>query len=180
MEIFRRRCKVLDMGTSLSNHRKRRSRTCAVITFGDSYANNYEATKILRALSLPWTFFVSAGIVGTDNAFPHGLERLGHRVPPPRCNGRRFARWQTGGFLFANHTVGHTNLGQLDVEKAATEVRIAMEDLRSRLGTMSLGLPIHSAGRKTCNRTCASRYRPLGLNTASLPAVERIRRTSTG
>ena len=70
------------MGTSLSNHRKRRSRTCAVITFGDSYANNYEATKILRALSLPWTFFVSAGIVGTDNAFPHGLERLGHRVPP--------------------------------------------------------------------------------------------------
>jgi peptidoglycan/xylan/chitin deacetylase (PgdA/CDA1 family) len=134
MDILSRWCPVLDMDTFLSQRGKRRSKACAVITFDDGYADNYDASKILKAQSLPCTFFITTRIVGTDNAFPHDLKRLGHQVPTlkwPQIH--EMAQW---GFLFANHTAHHANLGKLSVAEAKVEVQMAMNDLRREIGVM--------------------------------------------
>jgi len=132
MRALKRRYKVIDMDTFLSQRGRRRWRTSAVVTFDDGYADNYEAAKVLRDERLPCTFFVSTGIVGTEKPFPHDIQRLGRRVPALSWSQiREMAEW---GFRFGNHTAGHRNLGQSALEEARAEIERAAGDLRRELG----------------------------------------------
>ena len=132
MRALKRRCKVIDMDTFLSQRGQPRRRTSAVVTFDDGYADNYEAAGFLRDEGLPCTFFICTGIVGTEQAFPHDMKRLGHRVPALSWSQvHEMAEW---GFRFGNYTAGHGNLGQSTPDEARAEIEQAADDLRRELG----------------------------------------------
>ncbi len=137
LRILKQRMPVVGIGTLLAEQGRRRWKACAAITFDDGYEDNYEASKVLRALELPCAFFISTRIVGTDQAFPHDLRRLGHRVPALRWSQiREMAEW---GFEFGNHTATHQNLGQLSLEEARAEIQAAQEDLLREVGSAGRG-----------------------------------------
>ena len=139
LEQFRRQARILrrgwdvqDMASFLSRRGRPRRRTAVVITFDDGYEDNYRAAEILRQASLPCTFFISTGIVGTDKAFPHDIKRLARRVAALDWDQvREMAEW---GFAFANHGVSHSNMGDISFEQAVDEITTASADIRRETG----------------------------------------------
>jgi peptidoglycan/xylan/chitin deacetylase (PgdA/CDA1 family) len=135
MTLLRRR-RPTDLETVLTGHGQPRYRTVVVVTFDDGYADNYEAARILREAGVPCTFFLSTGIVGTEEAFAHDLQRLGRRVPALTWDQAR--EMGQAGFRFGNHARTHSRLSELSNGAALAEVRMASEDLIRELGDVSL------------------------------------------
>jgi peptidoglycan/xylan/chitin deacetylase (PgdA/CDA1 family) len=65
-----------DLAEELSSP-KQRPRTAAVLTFDDGYANNVIAAEILSAAGIPWSIFVTSGVVGRGSTtWPEELSLL--------------------------------------------------------------------------------------------------------
>jgi len=132
LELLKRSYDILDLQEFLDTRSKPRRRPAVVLTFDDGYEDNHVAAVILRRERIPATFFLSTGIVGSDRAFPHDVEKLGRRVPALSWQQvRQMAGW---GFRFGIHTAGHVNVGRAPLDQAEAEVRTAMADLRAQLG----------------------------------------------
>jgi len=135
IELLKRYYDVFDMPTFLASQGTPRRRPSVVITFDDGYEDNYRAAALLRRKGLPATFFLCTAIVGTDNAFPHDVQRLGRRIPALSwAQVKRMRKW---GFHFGNHTRSHANLAKATLEEAQTEIEEAREDLLREVGQTS-------------------------------------------
>lgn len=163
-----------DMGGTLS------------ITFDDGYRDNLEvAAPILRRLSLPATFFVSTGFIGTDYVptWDQHLERHPGWMDWSEVRALRDAGFEVGG-----HTDSHIDLGSSGPELIRTELARCRARLQSELGIpatlfaypfggrqnilpSSLEL-VRQAGFECCLSCCggvnASTGDPFGLNRISL------------
>jgi peptidoglycan/xylan/chitin deacetylase (PgdA/CDA1 family) len=102
-----------------------------VITFDDGYRDNFEnAAPVLERLSLPATFFVVSGWMGTDVVPSWDKQR-----------GRQFA-WMTWdevrslhrrGFEIGAHTQTHIDLGTASEAEARAEIFGARRELEAQL-----------------------------------------------
>lgn len=123
---------VLDMEEFLAARGKPRRRPAMVITFDDGYESAYLAARLLRREGLPATFFISTRIVGSDQAFPHDIQKLGKRVPALSWSQvRQMSRW---GFHIGIHTASHANVGKIPFVEARTEICTSIDDVVVRLG----------------------------------------------
>jgi peptidoglycan/xylan/chitin deacetylase (PgdA/CDA1 family) len=100
------------------------------ITFDDCYRDNLNAAHILGEYSLPATFFVPTGFVGTDHVFPwdRNLPRLANLTWD---DVREMARM---GFEIGSHSVSHANFGNISVDEARRELIVSRAVLEERLG----------------------------------------------
>jgi len=127
-----RRYDVLDMAEFLASKNAGRRRKAVVITFDDGYASAHLAARLLRRQGMPATFFVSTGLMESEEPFPHDREKLGKTVPSLSWSQiREMAAW---GFHIAPHTVTHANVGKLPYDEAVSEISDAMDQLDERLG----------------------------------------------
>ncbi len=92
-----------------------------VITFDDGYLDNFEnAAPILKKYDFPACFFISSGIVGTDNPFLHDMKRLGRKVPA--MSWAHVRELHAMGFEIGAHTINHVRLSQCSPEKVEDEI----------------------------------------------------------
>lgn len=72
LDYLKKYCSVLSMDELVDFHQRKNSppKNTVVITFDDGFANNHEvAAPILDDFSLPATFYISAGMIGTTELF---------------------------------------------------------------------------------------------------------------
>ncbi|MBN1872025.1 MAG: polysaccharide deacetylase family protein [Candidatus Omnitrophica bacterium] len=72
MEFIKKNCNILSMDDVITHFSKRKvfPENSVVVTFDDGFKNNYTiALPILSRLSIPATFYVCPGIIGTDDMF---------------------------------------------------------------------------------------------------------------
>lgn len=132
LHLLKQHYDVLDLPTFLATRGQPRKRAAVVVTFDDGYEDNYLAAQLARRADVPCTFFVSTRIVGSERAFPHDLQRLGHRVPALDWKQLwQMVRW---GFTVGNHTANHANLAAVSRDVAEEEIRLANDDLHRELG----------------------------------------------
>jgi peptidoglycan/xylan/chitin deacetylase (PgdA/CDA1 family) len=103
-----------------------------VIHFDDCYRDVYEnAVPLLEAVGFPAAFFVSSGYIDTDRVFPHdayspfSFENL---------RAKEVKDLAVKGFEIGGHTVGHADLGSIQLAEAEDEVLKSREDLQAITG----------------------------------------------
>lgn len=115
------------------------TRKIAVITFDDGYRDNYlSAFPELKRLSIPATFFVSTGYVGTRQRFPHDIRALARgqaaRDDWDKLSWAELREMQDSGMEIGSHTVGHRNLQLASDQELVHEVRDSLRHLQLELG----------------------------------------------
>jgi peptidoglycan/xylan/chitin deacetylase (PgdA/CDA1 family) len=109
------------------------ARPVIAVTFDDGYSDNYEhAVPILLRHQVPAAFFVSTGMIGTTEGFPHDLKRLGHALPTMTWEHLRHMR--DLGFVIGSHTVTHLDCGSADMDTVRRELIESRDTLKRNLG----------------------------------------------
>lgn len=131
--FFRRHFDVISLGTLLD-------RLAAgadvggslVVTFDDGYRDNFEvAVPILESCSLPATFFVATGYIGSARVAPWDEGA----APPPRWMDWDHIRdLRSRGFEIGAHTVNHIDLAAAPSEQVRDELKRSRADLEEVLG----------------------------------------------
>ncbi len=108
------------------------TRGMLAVTHDDGYLDNFEqAMPILEDVGIPATFFISAGLMGTD-VVPIWDRDID---PPPRwMNWDQVREMRRRGFTIGAHTSTHVDLGTADAEVAAPELEASRVQLESELG----------------------------------------------
>jgi peptidoglycan/xylan/chitin deacetylase (PgdA/CDA1 family)/folate-dependent phosphoribosylglycinamide formyltransferase PurN len=102
-----------------------------VVTFDDGYADNAEiAAPLLKHFDLPATFFVTAGLIGTERRFPHDD---GSPYAFRTMTWEQVRALQQMGFDVGSHGWSHLNLGRCSLDEAQREVRQSREELDRKL-----------------------------------------------
>jgi len=102
------------------------------VTFDDGYLDNYKnAMPILLKHQIPAAFFVSTGIVGTDNGFAHDIEKINCVLP--NMTWEQIEKMHQLDFTIGSHTVSHINCAKDDKDLVITELIKSKEDLEGRL-----------------------------------------------
>ena len=103
-----------------------------VITFDDGYLDNYQfAAPVLRELSLPACFYLTAGFIGTDRQFPWDTARDRRTVMMSWDQAREMHRM---GFEIGCHTWNHPDLGTEPIASATRELGDARAKLEDETG----------------------------------------------
>jgi peptidoglycan/xylan/chitin deacetylase (PgdA/CDA1 family) len=134
LDCLSRRYKVMSLDQALDASRSRRflGPNVVVLTFDDGYADNAErAAPLLEHFRLPCTFFVSAGIVGTERAFPHDS---GSPYRFANLTWGQILRMHRAGFEIGSHSWSHLNLGRCSLDEARREIVSSRELLTRMLG----------------------------------------------
>jgi len=128
-----KRYRIMSLGEAIAASRAGQfvGPNVVVLTFDDGYADNAEcAAPILRYFGLPCTFFVSAGIVGTEHAFPHD-SRSPYRFRS--LTWRQIQEMHADGFEIGSHGWSHANLGRCSLADAQREITSSRELLTRML-----------------------------------------------
>jgi peptidoglycan/xylan/chitin deacetylase (PgdA/CDA1 family) len=113
-------------------HRRRPIGRALAITFDDGYQDNYRyAAPILEALSLPATFFVVSGWIGTGTV-PWWDRR--DAVAHAWMTWNELRSLSARHFEIGAHTRTHVDLGAVPGDEARREIAGARQELESRLG----------------------------------------------
>ena len=134
MALLRRHCRVLSIEQVMSMSKVPRSDVPLVaVTFDDGYLDNFvHAVPTLRRHALPAAFFVSTGIVASNNQFPHDLRRGNAPIAVMNWNQLRdMKRW---GFTIGSHTVSHIDCASADAASVRWELAQSRDDLKRELG----------------------------------------------
>lgn len=109
------------------------ARPVVAVTFDDGYLDNYEhAVPILLRHRIPAAFFVSTGLIGRDEGFPHDLKRLGRALPT--MNWDQLREMHALGFVVGSHTVTHLDCGSADLGTVRRELIESRDALKRNLG----------------------------------------------
>jgi len=96
-------------------------RPLIAVTFDDGYLDNYEnAVPILLKHQIPAAFFISTGMMGSQNGFAHDLSKLGKALP--NMNWQQIKQMKELGFTIGSHTVTHINCAKEDLKKVREEM----------------------------------------------------------
>jgi peptidoglycan/xylan/chitin deacetylase (PgdA/CDA1 family)/methionyl-tRNA formyltransferase len=104
-----------------------------LITFDDGYEDNYSnAFPILTKYGSKAIFFISTGLIDTDQRFAHDLQMQ----PDIQFANMSWTQVQTmvaGGMTIGVHSHSHADLGGLSHEDAVAEINQSMATFRQRL-----------------------------------------------
>jgi peptidoglycan/xylan/chitin deacetylase (PgdA/CDA1 family) len=130
----------------LGQVRRDASRPLIAITFDDGYRDNFDfAVPILLRHRLPATFFVSTGLVDTELAYPHDLEKLNQRVPV--MSWRQLREMRNNGFKIGSHTVSHLNCAKAAISAVERELLSSRDCLLEQLGVEKVMFAYPFGGR---------------------------------
>ncbi len=134
MALLRRYCRVVSIEDVVGWAEVPRSAEPLVcITFDDGYLDNYDhAAPILERHQLPAAFFVSTGIVASDNRFPHDVRRNNPPLPVMQWDQMRSMRER--GFTLGSHSVQHIDCAGEPEERVRAELAQSRDDLVRELG----------------------------------------------
>lgn len=131
--FFKRHFEIVTLDALLDDLEEGRSisRKLAV-TFDDGYLDNYTtAAPILSELSIPATFFIATGFIGSDRV-PWWDEDAG--IHSEWMDWHHLEELVSAGFTMGAHTVNHVDLGVVEGEDARREVGESRRVLEERLG----------------------------------------------
>ena len=133
MLLIRKYCQPISIEDVLNCETIRRTRKPFVcITFDDGYLDNYiNAAPILLRHGIPAAFFVSTGMIETNNQFPHDLCRGNYLIP--MMNWHHLNKMHESGFTIGSHTVKHIDCAVESEENVWTELIKSREDLQRKL-----------------------------------------------
>ena len=148
MSLLRRHCRVLAIEEVLACRSIPRSNLPLVcVTFDDGYLDNHlNAVPILVRHGIPAAFFVSTGIVGSAQCFPHDARRANPPIANMQWQHLRSMRDQ--GFTIGSHTVNHVDLAGESEAVAWSELTRSRDDLRRELGLREVILGYPYGGRQ--------------------------------
>lgn len=134
VEVLSERYRPITLTDLLNSIRRRqiwRERT-VVVTFDDGYRDNYEvAAQILLEHQIPATFFITAGLIGTERVLPWDMHLRG-RVSWMKWEEVRLLR--ANGFDIGSHTMTHCDLGKASASEARHEIQDSKRKLEDALG----------------------------------------------
>jgi len=108
------------------------ARPLVAVSFDDGYLDNYEnAVPILLKHKIPATFFVCTGMIGTNNAFQHDLDKLGRCLP--NMSWEQLSEMKALGFTIGSHTVTHLNCAKSDPDLVLCELGESRDMLMRKL-----------------------------------------------
>jgi peptidoglycan/xylan/chitin deacetylase (PgdA/CDA1 family) len=154
------------------------------ITLDDGYLDNFEvAAPILRALSLPATFFLTTSFLGSDIVAPWDRQLP---IQPGWMSWDHVRQLAREGFELGAHTRTHVDLGTLDTDEATLEIAGSKVDMMEQLGhapdlfAYPFGSPnnmrdtnrerVRRAGFR-CRASCYGGLARAGTNPHKLPRV---------
>lgn len=164
LSILRRHYPVVPLveGVAAVTGRRYLGPNIVAITFDDGYADNHEvAAPILQRFGLPATFFVTVGLIGTDEPFPHDA-RFPHRF--------RTLTWEevralaAAGFEIGSHGWSHRNLARADAEAVRRELRDSREVLERMLGAPVRSFAYPFGGREDITPAVRAEIRAAGYS----------------
>lgn len=132
MEILTRFYDPVSLDDLLDNSLQLSESTRPVcVTFDDGYLDNYtNAVPILIKHNIPAAFFVSSGIVGTDQRFPHDQQRSEKQIPNMCWD--NVLEMHHRGFYIGSHTVTHIDCVAEDEEIVKRELEESFAEIRFR------------------------------------------------
>jgi peptidoglycan/xylan/chitin deacetylase (PgdA/CDA1 family) len=135
MALLREHCELLSLPQVLAcGAIPRSARPLVAVTFDDGYLDNYvHATPVLLRHGVPAAFFVSTGMIGTQQRFPHDVKR--GNPPLATMSWDQLKRMHEQGFTIGSHSVSHIDCAAEPREKVVEELRESLDHLRQRLGT---------------------------------------------
>ncbi len=122
------RVSVIDLSTALAGLKAWRSVGAVVLTFDDAYKDFLvNAVPVLRRCGFPATVFAPTGLLGGISAWDS------YDRSKPLMDWEELNEVQRLGFGIGSHTVSHPRLTQCDSQVVERELRLSLEELRSRL-----------------------------------------------
>lgn len=162
MGLLRRHCEVLSIEQVLTLGEIPRSRRPLVaVSFDDGYLDNFRnAAPILRRQRVPCSFYVSTGIVASDQRFPHDQRRGNAAIPTMDWAQLRALRaW---GFTIGSHTVNHVDCVAEPESLVREELDRSRDDLQRELGPLSPIFAYPYGGRHQMNEARLTLVRDAG------------------
>lgn len=105
-------------------------RRTVTITFDDSYADNFEAARVLHEHGLPATFFIPTQYIDSSHRFPWD----NHLPELPNLTWTQVKQMAAWGHEIGSHSVSHPDFGQLDDAAAMKELLDSRLAIEERLG----------------------------------------------
>ena len=137
------------------------ARPVIAVTFDDGYLDNYEhAVPILLRYQVPAAFFVSTGMIGTTEGFPHDLKRLGKALPTMTWDQLR--HMHDLGFVIGSHTVTHLDCGSAGMDTVRRELVESRDMLMQNLGLNEVFFAYPFGGRSNMNPAVLQMVKELG------------------
>lgn len=149
MALLRKHCTVLPIEDVLDVKSLPRCRKPAVcVTFDDGYLDNYvHAVPSLLRHQIPAAFFVSTGIVSTDDQrFRHDVRRGNPLIPVMQWDQLR--KMKAAGFTIGSHTVTHIDCASEPTAVVWDELVRSQADLHRELGLETCILAYPYGGRQ--------------------------------
>ena len=134
MALLKKHCCVLSIDEVVATKKVIRGDAPLVcVTFDDGYLDNYKnAVQILLRHQIPAGFFVSTGIVGTENTFPHDVRRGNSPIPVMQWN--HLKKMKDYGFSIGSHSVNHINCASEPTHIVEGELSQSLMHLQNNLG----------------------------------------------